>query len=354
MRLLTTNAIEERFFKFIMSHRMFSGEDNTKRLSRGRPVKGVRTGIGVSGGPDSVCLALLMKRYRKQLNIDPVVIHVNHHLRGKESDRDEQFVNELSKDILGFECVIHDVRLTGKERKGNSLEALAREKRYNVFEHCMQSLKLRSIALAHTMNDNAETVLINMLRGTGITGISGIPPVRPGFVRPMLGLSRDNVLRYLKLQNVPSVTDSTNELPDYLRNRIRHEIIPHLMQINPGFLNHTLALSDDLREIDTFLSRIAQQAYADAVHEDKKGILALHLEKLLAYDNLMVKLVLQIAVKHILGTYYNPRREHIDSIMDMLGKTKDNSAVLDMFPEGLVIYKDKTHLIFDRKNALGK
>jgi tRNA(Ile)-lysidine synthase len=291
-----------------------------------------------------------MKRYQKQLHIDPVVIHVNHHLRGKEADRDEQFVKDLSKDILGFECITYDVHLTGKELKGNSLEARAREKRYNVFEHCMQSFKLRSIALAHTMNDNAETVLINMLRGTGITGISGIPPVREGFVRPMLGLSRENVLRYLKLQNVPSVTDSTNELPDYLRNRIRHEIIPNLMQLNPGFLNHTLALSDDLREIDTFLNRIAQQAYADAVHEDKKNMLLLRLEKLLAYDSLVVKMVLQIAVKHILGTYYNPRREHIDSIMDMLGKTKDNSALLDMFPESLTIYKDKKYLILDKRD----
>ncbi len=349
MKLLTTKAIEERFFKFIKSQKMLVNEGIKKTVSGERAALKMRIGIGVSGGPDSVCLALLMKRYQKQLHIHPVVIHVNHHLRGKESDRDERFVRKLSKDILGFEFVKYDINFTRKELRGNSLEAVAREKRYKIFEDCIMSLDLNTIALAHTMNDNAETVLINMLRGTGITGICGIPPAREGFVRPMLGLSRDNVLGYLKQKGIQYMIDSTNELPDYLRNRIRREIIPLLLKLNPGFLNHILALSIDLREIDAFLNRIAQQAYMDVLYKDKRSMLLLSLKKLLAYDSLMIKMILQIAVKNILGTYYNPRREHIDFIMAMLDKTNDNSKFLDMFAGNLIVYKDREYLILDKR-----
>ncbi len=349
MKLLTTKAIEERFIKFIKSRHLFPEGDTNKRASRERTVKKMRIGIGVSGGPDSVCLALLMKRYQKQMHLDPVVIHVNHHLRGKESDRDERFVRDLSRDVLGFEFVNRDIVFTPGELKGQSLEAAAREKRYAVFEDCRKSLHLGRIALAHTMNDNAETVLINMLRGTGVSGICGIPPARDYIIRPLLALSRENVLRYLKLNNAASVTDSTNELPDYLRNRVRHEIIPNLTQLNPGFLNHTLALSNDLRAIDAFLTGMAQKAYTEVLDEGKPNRLLLDLKKLFAYDRVMIKLIIQIAVKNILGTYYNPRREHLDFIMDMLEKTGDNSLSLDMFPGNLIVYKDKNHLILDKK-----
>ena len=349
MKLLTTKAIEERFIKFIKSRHLFSEGDASEGVSGKRVIRKLRIGLGVSGGPDSVCLALLVKRYQKQMHLDPVVVHVNHHLRGKESDRDERFVRDLSKDILGFAFVSRDIVFTQDELKGQSPEAVAREKRYAVFEDCRKSLRLRRLALAHTMNDNAETVLINMLRGTGVSGICGIPPVRDYIIRPLLALSRENVLRYLKLKNAVSVTDSTNELPDYLRNRVRHEIIPNLTQLNPGFLNHTLALSNDLRAIDTFLTALAQHAYTEVVLEDTPNRLLLSLKKLLAYDRVLITLIVQIAVKKILGTYYNPRREHLDFIMDMLGKKGDNSLSLDMFPGNLRVYKDKKHLVFDNK-----
>ncbi len=349
MKLNTAKAIEERFFKFMNLHDMLPVKTGTGRARRHKDTSATRIGIGVSGGPDSVCLSLLMKRYQKQMHLDPVVIHVNHHLRGKESDRDERFVRDLSRDVLGFEFVNRDIVFTPGELKGQSLEAAAREKRYAVFEDCRKSLHLGRIALAHTMNDNAETVLINMLRGTGVSGICGIPPARDYIIRPLLALSRENVLRYLKLKNAASVTDSTNELPDYLRNRVRHEIIPNLTRLNPGFLNHTLALSNDLRAIDAFLTGMAGQAYTEVLHEGKPDRLLLDLKKLLAYDRVMIKLIIQIAVKNILGTYYNPRREHLDFIMDMLGKTGDNSLSLDMFPGNLIVYKDKSHLILEKK-----
>lgn len=334
MGSISLKAIEEHFFKFASQFNLLK--------------TGSRTGIGVSGGPDSVCLALLMKRYQKQLHMDPVVIHINHHLRGEESDRDEQFVMGLSKNILGFEFVKYDINLTRKELKGNSLEALARDRRYAVFEQGKHALKLDCIAIAHTMNDNAETILINMLRGTGITGISGIPPARDYIVRPMLGLSRKDVMTYLKLNSASYMHDTTNDSPDHLRNRVRHAIIPELLKLNPGFLEHMLSLAGDLRETDGFLDGLAMQAYNNAVAGTKEGILSLDIKKLLSYDSLIIKRILQTAIRTMLDTHYNPRREYIDHTMDILMDRQDNSRILDMFPGKLRVYKDKRFLIFDK------
>lgn len=347
MKLETAKAIEERFFKFMQQYTMLPDRDIHGPARHTRESRAIRVGIGVSGGPDSVCLALLMKRYQRQLHLEPVVIHVNHHLRGAESDRDEAFVAKLARETLDFAFVRRDVELTPRELQGRSLEALARDKRYIEFDACRASLHLERIALAHTTNDNAETVLINMLRGTGISGISGIPPVRDFFIRPLLALSRDTVLRYLDLKKAGSVLDSTNELPDHVRNRIRHEILPLLTGINPGFMNHVLALSGDLREIDGLLNRLARQAYDRVCSEGGTTRVLLSREKLSAYEPPVIKMVVQIAIRNMLGTYYNPRREHVDFIMDMLQKTGDNSLSLDLFPGNLRVYKNKEHLIFD-------
>ncbi len=334
MGVISLKAIEEHFYKFVSRFNLFKTQG--------------RVGIGVSGGPDSVCLAALMKRYEKQLCVEPVILHVNHHLRGKESDRDEQFVMNMANNILGFEFVKYDVNLTKNDLKGNSLEAIARDKRYAAFEHGKRMLKLNCIALAHTMNDNAETILINILRGTGITGISGIPPVRDYIVRPMLGLSRNDVITYLKSNKMEYMHDSTNDSQDHLRNRVRHEIVPGMIKLNPGFLDHLFFLSHDLREADGFLNTLSIKAYSDVVANRRQGMLSLDIKKLLVYDRVIIKRILQIALKNILDTYYNPRREYIDSMIDMLMDRQDNSRILDMFPDKLKVYKNKQVLIFDK------
>ncbi|MCL4558916.1 MAG: tRNA lysidine(34) synthetase TilS [Deltaproteobacteria bacterium] len=334
MGTISSKAVEERFYRFVGRFDLFKGKG--------------RIGMGVSGGPDSVCLALLMKRYARQMLLEPVVIHVNHHLRGKESDRDERFVRELARDTLGLEFAGYDVRFTRKELKGNSPEAIARDKRYAAFDQARRTLNLGCIALAHTMNDNAETVLLNMLRGTGITGISGIPPVRDYIVRPMLGLSRDDVMAYLRSKKAAYMHDSTNDSADHLRNRVRREIIPGLIKLNPGFLNHALSLACDLREIDGFLNDASLKAYADVATDNGHGKLFLDIKKLLGYDRPIIERILQKAIRAMLDTHYNPRREYIDHTMDILMNRDDNSRTLAMFPGRLRIYKNSRALIFDK------
>ena len=193
----------------------------------------------VSGGADSVALLFALYLLREKLGICVSAVHFNHGLRGEESDRDEAFVEKL--------CHRLDVPLTvGRAavkpgKKG--LEAAAREARYRFF-----STLSGKIATAHTADDNAETVLMHMVRGTGLKGLGGIAPIRGPFIRPMLGITRQEVLAFLEEYRLQYVTDSSNESDCFLRNRLRHHVMPLLKQENPRLCRNMSAMAQRLRE----------------------------------------------------------------------------------------------------------
>ncbi len=185
---------------------------------------GDRVICAVSGGADSVALLFAMYLLRQQLGIQVEAAHFNHHLRGDESDRDEAFVRSFCQDYdiqlhVGGETVVAG-------EKG--LEAAARDARYAF----LKSLPGK-IATAHTADDNAETVLMHLIRGTGLQGLGGIRPMQGQLIRPMLRITRQEVLAFLEQWNLPHVEDSSNESDAFLRNRIRHHVMPLLYQENP-------------------------------------------------------------------------------------------------------------------------
>lgn len=179
--------------------------------------------IGVSGGADSVCLLLLLEKVCKERGILPVVVHIEHGIRGKESLSDAAFVENLckQKDIL-FHRFSYAVEKIAKE-SGESTEEAGRRLRYDTFFQVAEQYEQAKIAVAHNENDQAETVLFHLARGSGIKGMGGIPPVRGNIIRPLLGVSRAEIEQYLKEAGQPYCTDSTNALDVYARNRIRHE-----------------------------------------------------------------------------------------------------------------------------------
>ncbi|MFV1974845.1 MAG: tRNA lysidine(34) synthetase TilS, partial [Candidatus Scalindua sp.] len=193
--------------------------------------------LGVSGGPDSVALLSLIYNTNR---INPpyseiFIAHLNHSLRGRESDEDEQFVNTLSEKYeVRLITEKRDIREIARERKV-SLEEAARDERYKFFESAAEKVSANVIAVGHNADDNAETILHRIVRGTGITGISGIRPKRKltpmstiSLVRPLLFTWRKDIIAYLEAENLPFRVDSTNIEKDKLRNRIRMELIPHL------------------------------------------------------------------------------------------------------------------------------
>lgn len=206
---------------------------------------GDRVVCAVSGGADSIALLWAMYCLKDKLQIDLAAAHFNHGLRGAESDRDEQFVRDF--------CLQYEIPFFSQKSNvvagSKGLEAAAREARYGY----LRTLPGK-IATAHTANDNAETVLMHLVRGTGLKGLGAIAPVKGQIIRPMLSVTRAEVLAFLEEYHIGYVTDSSNETDQFLRNRLRHRVMPLLEQENPRLAEDisamALSLRDDERELD--------------------------------------------------------------------------------------------------------
>lgn len=215
----------------------------------------------LSGGADSVCLTLALKELSSEYGFKVKAVHVNHLLRGAESDRDEQFCRDLcEREDIPLTVFRADAAAFSKEHK-MSLESGARKLRYNFFDEvCGENAR---IATAHTLSDSAETVIFNLSRGTGLKGLCGIPPVRDKMIRPLIYCKREEILSYLSERGQGFVTDSTNLSDDYSRNKIRHNVIPVLEELNSGFLESIKRLTESLSEDERFLSELAAEHYDD-------------------------------------------------------------------------------------------
>jgi tRNA(Ile)-lysidine synthase len=202
----------------------------------------------VSGGADSVALLFALYLLREKLGITLSAAHFNHCLRGAESDRDEKFVREL--------CARYDIPLhvgSGLVEPGKKgLEAAARDARY-AFLRAIPG----KIATAHTADDNAETLLMHLVRGTGLKGLGAIAPVNGMLIRPMLDVTRGEVLSFLQEYSLSYVDDSTNDTDQFLRNRLRHHVMPLLTQENPGISRNLSALALRLRQDEACLAELA-------------------------------------------------------------------------------------------------
>ena len=218
--------------------------------------KGDRVVCAVSGGADSMALLWAMYLLQDQLEIQLSAAHFNHGLRGAESDRDEAFVREFC-DGYQIPCVVGSGQVVAGAK---GLEAAAREARYAF----LQTLPGK-IATAHTADDNAETVLMHLVRGTGLKGLGGITPVNGKLIRPMLSVTRGEVLAFLEEYSIPYVEDSSNAGDDFLRNRLRHHVMPLLKQENPCLAQNLSAMAVRLRQDEQALAGVAEEAMTDNV-----------------------------------------------------------------------------------------
>lgn len=213
----------------------------------------------VSGGADSMYLLCRLLA----LGFDVAAAHYNHGLRGAESDRDELFVRDFcAQKGIPFISESGDTASYALARR-MGVEEAARTLRYDFLERAADSMGACVIATAHTANDNAETLLLNLARGTGLKGLGGIPPSRGRIRRPILDVTRDEVTAYLHDQGIGFVEDSTNLLDEYARNRVRHEIVPLLERVNPAFIRAANSAAGLLRRDEAYLQELAEQFIAE-------------------------------------------------------------------------------------------
>lgn len=232
---------------------------------------GDRVGVAVSGGPDSILLLAYMDQLARELGLTLAAVHFNHHLRGAESDTDERFVREQARQ-LGIDYLLGeaDVARAAREKRRN-LEATARELRYRFFFSLVNQGRLDKVATAHTANDQAETVLLRLLRGAGTLGLGGIYPVLEGkVVRPFLNVTRAEVEQELKKRKLEWRLDSSNLNPLFRRNKIRKELLPLLQkEFNPEVIRSLKELADRARDDEEYLEGQARErARAWRVHEE--------------------------------------------------------------------------------------
>lgn len=230
--------------------------------------------VAVSGGPDSIALLSLLDRLRSSWRLSLTAVHFNYGLRGLESDGDESFVQACCAE-RGVALIVQRPRLH-KSRKNSSLQAVAREVRYAAMAQLADELGADRIVLGHTANDQAETILMWMLRGAGLSGLAGMPYRREArIIRPLLASTREDILAYLSDERLSYRQDSSNASTRYCRNRIRHELVPAISRVAPSAVHILQRQADLLREDERCLEKVTQEWFKRLVATNTAGTLDL-------------------------------------------------------------------------------
>ena len=235
--------------------------------------KGAEVVVGVSGGPDSVALLHVLASLRDEYDLSLHTAHLNHLMRGEEAKEDAGYVRRLSTSLgAGFTVWERDIRNMARD-EGLSEEQVGRRERYKMYLEVASALGASRVAVGHNRDDQAETVLMRFFRGSGVEGLSGIPPVRdlaPGIrvIRPLIAVPRHEIEEYCRLNDLATRLDTTNLDPGYLRNRLRHEIIPFLeRELNPGLRQVLARTAEVCREDADYLGQRAEEALSQVTLE---------------------------------------------------------------------------------------
>lgn len=326
---MNLHPTEKKVLLTIREHRMISSGDTLV--------------VAVSGGPDSVCLLKILFQLQRWLNIGLIVAHLDHGLRPQEDEKETEFVANLAK-RLNLTLAYDKVNNVTKAH-GISIEEKAREIRYQFLEKVLDEHHAQKAALGHNMNDQAETVLMHLLRGAGPTGLSGMPPIREGrFIRPLINITRDEIHTYLKQKGIPFMMDSSNLEKRYLRNKIRLELIPLLLNYQPRLIEHLGELAFLCRQEDQFIEEAANKGLQMVTLDSSEHSLDLSLT---TFKNLPTPLqyrTIRQAIKRVKGNLRRIDIGHIKAIIDLANNMRPQIKM--NLPENLIVKKIYERLRF--------
>ncbi|MDD3223314.1 MAG: tRNA lysidine(34) synthetase TilS [Clostridium sp.] len=306
--------------------------------------------VAVSGGPDSMCLLNTLYNLKSELHIDICAAHLNHCLRGKDADEDEEFVREFCrKKNIDFYSKRVDVNALCRE-KGQSCEMAGRTARYEFFEELKGKIGADKIAIAHNANDQAETILMHIMRGAGLNGLIGIRPVRDNvYVRPLIKVSRDEIEDYCRENKLNPKIDKTNFEYIYGRNKVRLDIIPYIKKnFNSDIIAALNRLSDTLSVDNKFIEDFSIKKYKIYCYESS-GKVTIKKEAFLEKEAIITRIIRR-AISYLAKSTYNFEKKHILDIIYM--QHKSTGSILSL-PRNIEAYNNYGDIIlrFDNINA---
>jgi tRNA(Ile)-lysidine synthase len=324
--------LDASFNEFVLHHRLVDRQQSIL--------------LAVSGGIDSMVMLDLFSRIREQLQLRLSVIHVNHQLRGEESMEDERFVRDKSAEYgYPFFCERVETESYVHEHKV-SKQVAARHLRYAYFERARVEHNADAVATAHQADDNAETVLLNILRGTGIRGLAGIPLRRDDnhIIRPLLFAARDDIHAYAREHNLSFREDSSNESTKYRRNLLRHKIIPDLQKRAPDIARTLNRISSAMRDLDEELRPLVDEAIAALLHTDDNGDWGLDIRGLSEDDFLRNEIFVELLNR----LHVEPSEKKV-ARLDRLYMSPSGRTV--ELVRGCLAYRESDSIVFSRKPA---
>lgn len=321
---------------------------------------GDRVIAGVSGGADSVCLFLMLLELREKIGFDLIAVHVHHGLRGEAADQDQQFVEALCEQHrIPLEIFRVNLESIAKKRK-QSLEEAGRMVRREAFDSVCKKYGGNKIALAHHQNDNAETMLWNLSRGTGLDGLGGIRPVNGKFIRPLLCMNRKEIEEYLAKRKQSYCIDETNAGTDYTRNKLRHLVLPILEeQVNSAAVRHMNETMEQIWELQEYMQEQVEAAYQECVQEhfEKACWIQIQQKSFETFPELIKKMVIRKGMEQVGGKKRDLSHKHVDVMMELMNKQVGRTLDLpyEMHAkrnyEGVRLEKQRTYSSGEEKKA---
>lgn len=308
--------IKERILKTIKKYNMINQDD--KNIL-----------IAVSGGFDSTCLLYVLNELKEELNINIFVVHVNHCIR-ENAILDEEYVKDICEK-LKIKCFVTrvDVEKIAKSNK-MSIEMAGRKARYDILNKIAKENNCTKIATAHNANDNVETILLNIFRGTGLNGLKGIKKVRDNiYIRPIIEVTRDEITEYLETNNIVARLDESNLENNYRRNKIRNELIPYIREnFNSNIIATINKMSDIITADDEYINANVEKIYKTNIISESKNNIILNGKKVLQYDvNIQKRLILK-CIEKLNGTTIHIEEINILDILKIVGNNIGNKYIV--------------------------
>ena len=296
---------------------------------------GDRIVLGVSGGPDSITALVILNELKKRLNFEIVVAHINHGIR-ENAKLDEEYVKNFCNKLEVKCYVLHSKVKEYAQKEKIGLEEAGRKVRYDFFNEILEKENAKKIAIAHNKNDNGETIIMNILRGSGISGLKGIEPKQGVYIRPLIEISRDEIEDFSKELN--PCHDESNDENEFTRNKIRNIVIPYIKkEFNPNIIEGLNRLSQIAREEELFVERETIKAYKNIILKEvninlsnneydktKESIIILDLKKFNCLDALIQKKILLYAIKNIFGSTKGIEKIHLDDMIKLCNNNIGN------------------------------